>query len=197
MGDFYGYRPGVGSLLAASARRGDSIAPQTSCSSAALWHRCFLSLSPAIRPGSRACARGSRRAGRWPATRWTRRTCRAGDRRRTALAASAGGVRLRAGPPVRPGASNDDACTPSRRTCSALTPVLAKQRANLLEDFGVELGRDGKRVGAGDGGEVLVAQLELDGAGVQARSRASGGPPSLTGASSVDSSCSASAVSSL
>src|SRR5208282_2713479 len=42
-----------------------------------------------------------------------------------------------------------------------------KQCARLLEDFGVELRGSGQAVGAGDGGEIFVAQFELDGASMQ------------------------------
>ena len=89
-----------------------------------------------------------------------------------------------------------DACTPSRRTCASLLPVLAEQRADLLEDFGVELGGARQGVGAGDGREVLVAQLELDGAGVKLDSRRRR-PTISESRIRVDSSCAGSAVSSL
>src|SRR6516162_6709191 len=51
--------------------------------------------------------------------------------------------------------------------CTSLLPVLAEQHADLGEDFGIELRGFGERVRARDGGEVFVAQLELDRAGVQ------------------------------
>ena len=53
----------------------------------------------------------------------------------------------------------------------ALFPVLAEQRAHLLEDFGIELRRRREGMGAGDGGEIGVAQLELNGARVKLCSR--------------------------
>ena len=43
--------------------------------------------------------------------------------------------------------------------------------ADLLEDFGIELGWGRQRMRAGDGGEIFVAQLELNGAGVELDSR--------------------------
>src|SRR5271163_3841395 len=41
---------------------------------------------------------------------------------------------------------------------SSLTPILAEQGSDLGKDFGVELRGMRQGVGAGDGGEILVAQ---------------------------------------
>ena len=49
----------------------------------------------------------------------------------------------------------------------SFTPVLAKQSAHLFENFGVELCGSGQAMSAGDGGEIFVAEFELDGARVQ------------------------------
>src|SRR5215469_18641449 len=49
----------------------------------------------------------------------------------------------------------------------SLAPVPVEQSTDLPEDFGIQLGGGGESVGAGDGGEVLVAQLQLNGAGVE------------------------------
>jgi len=46
-------------------------------------------------------------------------------------------------------------------------PVLTKQRTRLIENFGVDLRGALERVGARDGREIFVAQLQLNGAGVQ------------------------------
>src|SRR6266849_7014331 len=46
-------------------------------------------------------------------------------------------------------------------------PVFAEERADVFEDFVVELGGRGQSVGPGDGGEIFVAELELNGAGVE------------------------------
>src|SRR5512146_1010164 len=51
---------------------------------------------------------------------------------------------------------------------AAGSPVVVEKSADLLEQFRIELGGVGKSVGAGDGGEVVITQLELHSAGVQA-----------------------------
>ena len=50
----------------------------------------------------------------------------------------------------------------------ALAPVLAKQQLDLRKDFVVELRGRRQSVGTGNGGEIAVAQLELQRAGVEA-----------------------------
>src|SRR5271154_2612885 len=49
----------------------------------------------------------------------------------------------------------------------SLAPVLAKQSAHLLEDFGVELSGSGQAMSSRDGSEIFVAKFELDGTRVQ------------------------------
>ncbi len=61
----------------------------------------------------------------------------------------------------------DEACTPRRRICAPFFQFLRNRRADLLEDLSVELSGGRQSVGAGDGGEILVAQFELNGAGVE------------------------------
>ena len=78
----------------------------------------------------------------------------------------------------------------------SLAPVLAEQCAHLLEDFGVELRGRRQRVRPRDGGKIFVAQLELEGAGVQSGSRRRR-PTISESRINVDSSCATSAVSSL
>src|SRR5437588_4745112 len=46
-------------------------------------------------------------------------------------------------------------------------PVFAEQRADLLEDFRIELRRGRESVGTRQRGEVFVSQLELNSAGVE------------------------------
>src|SRR5580692_7502124 len=49
----------------------------------------------------------------------------------------------------------------------AVAPVLAEQGSDLLEDFGIELRGSRQAVRPGDGGEIYVAQLELESASMQ------------------------------
>src|ERR1035441_9085091 len=49
----------------------------------------------------------------------------------------------------------------------ALLPILAEEGTDLLEDFRVELGWGRQGVRAGDGGEVFIAEFELDRARVE------------------------------
>src|SRR5438067_1601419 len=48
------------------------------------------------------------------------------------------------------------------------TPILTKKRSYLFEDFDIKLSWGRHGMGACDGSEIFIAQLELDGARVQA-----------------------------
>src|SRR5579872_3590461 len=49
----------------------------------------------------------------------------------------------------------------------SFTPVLAKQSAHFLENFGIELCRSSQAMSTGNGGEIFITEFELDGARMQ------------------------------
>jgi hypothetical protein len=118
---------------------------------------------PAAPPDFRGCARGIRLSCLGPGRSPIRQICRADDRRRLAPSASAG----REGSSRSSWAGPDskfDACTPSKRTGATRLPVGEKQAPRLLENLVVHLRRLVERMRSRDGGEIFVAQFQLQGA---------------------------------